>query len=212
MEVIDKWDEKRAPLPRTGYAEVYLVHVEYSTSTTRPPRPRPAAVAGGVPRPARRPSAARPGARPRQGTRRRPPVLVALSRLPRPRLTGLGCGVLVTAVMIGTGWLSRLFGGAPAFYGVVFLLAATAAAVWVRPSDLICAPIAAPIAYAAGVLVAHGMLSLVTELALGAPWLFAGTLVAAAIVTLRLGLLTLRRITARRRAQGSAPERRPAAS
>jgi hypothetical protein len=127
-------------------------------------------------------------------------VLVALARLPRPKLTGLGCGVLATTVMLTAGWLSRLLGGAPALYGVIFLLACVAAAAWVRPADLICAPIAAPIAYAVGLVAGSGLLSLVTELALGAYWLFAGTLLAAGIALYRqLRLIARRLVTARRR-------------
>jgi hypothetical protein len=127
-------------------------------------------------------------------------VLDALSRLPRPRLTGLGCGVLATAVMTAAGWLSRLFGGTPVFYGVVFLLAATAAAAWVRPADLICAPVAAPIAYALGIVTGSGLFSLATELALGAVWLFTGTLLAVTVVLLRQLARVAERL--RRRAAG----------
>ncbi|MDB1086916.1 hypothetical protein PJ985_04975 [Streptomyces sp. ACA25] len=122
---------------------------------------------------------------------------MALSRLPRPRLTGFGCGVLATVVMAAAGWLSGQLGGAPVLYGVLFLLACAAAAVWVRPADLICAPIAAPIAFAVGLLPSAKALTVVTELAMGAPWLFAGTFLATVIVLVRGALQLLRR---RRRA------------
>lgn len=202
---------KRARFYRIGSSRrLTLGDVEHSSSTTHPPRPRPAAVAGGVPRPAGPPAAGprergRPRGRPRPGAARRAPALDALARLPRPRLTGLGCGVLATAVMMAAGWLSRLFGGAPAFYGIVFLLAATAAAAWVRPADLVCAPVAVPIAYAAGLVVTHGLLSLVTELALGAGWLFAGTALATVVVLVRRAAQAVAQVAARR----TAGRRRP---
>ncbi|WP_165986927.1 DUF6542 domain-containing protein, partial [Streptomyces sp. YIM 98790] len=136
--------------------------------------------------------------------RRRPPATGTLarlarlarpSRMPRPRLTGLGCGVLASAAMAAVGWLSKLSGGAPAFYGVMFLAVSTAAALWVRPADLICAPVAAPLAYALGVLATGEGAGVVTYLALHAPWLFAGTLLTLAVVLVR----GVRRAAARRR-------------
>ncbi|MGP3967084.1 DUF6542 domain-containing protein [Streptomyces sp. 6N223] len=129
-----------------------------------------------------------------QPRHRRPPA-----RRPRVRLTGLGCGVLATAVMVAVAWLCELFGGVPTLYGVLFLIMAVAAAIWVRPHDLICAPIAAPIAFAAGLVTTHGLVDAVTELALRAPWLFAGTVTAAGLVLLRRALLLLGTILKRRR-------------
>ncbi|ARQ68837.1 hypothetical protein CAG99_08145 [Streptomyces marincola] len=145
-----------------------------------------------VPRPAGHP-AARPGPRPRR-------------RLPRPRLTGLGCGVLATVTMVAAGRLCHLLGGAPTLYGVVFVAASVAAAVWVRPADLVCAPIAAPIAFAAGLLLSAGPADTVAQLALRAPWVFLGTLAAVAITAVRKGLHLLRRRFGRR---GSGRGRRP---
>ncbi|MDT0265417.1 hypothetical protein RM844_03820 [Streptomyces sp. DSM 44915] len=145
-----------------------------------------------VPRPAgATPSSAR--SRARAGGPRRAPLLVALGRLPRPRLTGLGCGVLAAGSMVLAAWFCELFGGAPTLYGVLFLLAAVAAAGWVRPAELICGPIAAPIAFALGLLATTGPMNTLTELALRAPWLFAGTVVAVWIALVRKGLQLLRR-------------------
>ncbi|SFB89416.1 DUF6542 domain-containing protein [Streptomyces aidingensis] len=115
--------------------------------------------------------------------------------MPRPRLTGLGCGVLACAAMSAAGWLSVLLGGAPACYGVLFLAVGWASALWVRPADLICAPVAAPIAFALGVLATGEGTGVVTYLALHAPWLFAGTLLTLVVVLVR----GVRRAAARRR-------------
>ncbi|MDT0342405.1 DUF6542 domain-containing protein [Streptomyces litchfieldiae] len=138
-----------------------------------------------MPRPA-----GHPPARPRTRQRR---------RLPRPRLTGLGCGVLALAAMTAAAWICELLGGAPTLYGVLFVLSATATAVWVRPADLACAPIAAPISFAGGLLTAAGPTATVTQLALHAPWVFAGTLTAGTIALARRGLELLRRRLRRRR-------------
>ncbi|WP_147450755.1 DUF6542 domain-containing protein [Streptomyces hoynatensis] len=138
----------------------------------------PAAVRATVPRPAGRVRV--PAGRPRP---RR--------RLPRPRLTGLGCGVLALVAMVAAAWFCELLGGVPTLYGVLFVLASTAAAVWVRPADLICAPVAAPLAFAAGLMTTAGPLATVTELALRAPWVFAGTFVAGAVTLARKALLLL---------------------
>lgn len=107
--------------------------------------------------------------------------------------------MLATAAMAAAAWLCGLLGGAPVLYGIVFLLTAGAAAVWVRPVDLVCAPIAAPIAFAAGLAATEGLMGMATELALRAPWLFAGTLIAAVITLLRKAVLLLRQILQRRR-------------
>ncbi|WP_234313661.1 DUF6542 domain-containing protein [Streptomyces sp. NBRC 109706] len=147
-----------------------------------------------------RPAGATPAsARARTGGPRRAPVLVALGRLPRPRLTGLGCGVLATSAMVVAAWFCELLGGAPTLYGVLFVLASVAAAGWVRPAELICGPIAAPIAFAVGLLATSGPMNTVTELALRAPWLFVGTGIALWIVLVRKGLQLLRRRLSRGR-------------
>ncbi|MDT0307752.1 hypothetical protein RM780_12370 [Streptomyces sp. DSM 44917] len=172
--------------------------MEHSTHTIRHPRLSSAGVRTRVPRPAG-PPAARAGAR-----RRR--------RLPRPRLTGLGCGVLALAGMVSWARLCELLGGVPALYGTLFVATAGATALWVRPADLICAPIAAPIAFAAGLITTEGLVATVTELALRAPWLFAGTLLATLIALARKALVLLRRrlAGARRAANaGRTARRRP---
>ncbi|GAB3111591.1 hypothetical protein GCM10027160_12760 [Streptomyces calidiresistens] len=118
---------------------------------------------------------------------------VRTARRPRPVLTGLGCGVLAGAAMLAGGWLSRLVGGAPVLHGLVFLLACATVAVMVRPADLICAPVAAPIAFGLGAVAAGGFDDLLATLALEAPWLFTGTFLAGAIVLARGSARVLRR-------------------
>ncbi|MFR9724287.1 DUF6542 domain-containing protein [Streptomyces sp. MS19] len=139
--------------------------------------------------------------RPAGAVRARPQPGRPARRLPRPRLTGLGCGVLTTLAMVGSAWFCELLGGVPTLYGVLFVVTGTAAAVWVRPADLVFAPVAAPIAFAAGLFTTGGPLDAVTQLALQAPWVFAGTAVAGAIALVRKLLLLLgRRLRDRRRA------------
>lgn len=103
----------------------------------------------------------------------------------RVRLTGMGCGTLATVAMVVLAWPCELLGGAPTLYGVLFVVVSGAAALWVRPSDLICAPIAAPLAFSAGLVATGGLTDSLTELALRAPWLFAGTATAAVVALLR---------------------------
>jgi membrane protein implicated in regulation of membrane protease activity len=106
--------------------------------------------------------------------------------------------VLALATTTTAAWLCELLGGAPTVYGTLFVLSSTATALWVRPADLICAPIAAPISFAGGLLTASGPAATVTELAMRAPWVFAGTLAAVLIALLRKGLEVLRRRLRRR--------------
>ncbi|MEU4969466.1 DUF6542 domain-containing protein [Streptomyces smyrnaeus] len=126
-----------------------------------------------------------------------------------PRLTGLGVGVFASLLMVLLGGLVSLMpGGAPAFYGIGFLLVAMAAAVWVRPAELFAAPVAAPLAYTIGLFFAGGtgdgftgvLQNVFTGLALHAVWLYAGTLAATAIALIRKGVLSLDRRRAWRRA------------
>ncbi|MGW9377952.1 DUF6542 domain-containing protein [Streptomyces albidoflavus] len=149
----------------------------------------------------------RPAARPRDGVR----------RMPRPRLTGLGAGLLSTAAMVVAGAVAWLLpvGAQTVVFGVLFLPVCALTGLWVRPADLAMGPVVVPLAYAVGVLpVAEGggagftgqVMGLVTTLALNAGWLYGGTLVAGVIVTVRKVRL---RSAARRKAR-SAP-RRPAA-
>ncbi|MFE4262691.1 DUF6542 domain-containing protein [Streptomyces sp. NPDC056883] len=128
-------------------------------------------------------------------------------RLPRPRLTGLGGGLFACAAMFLIGGLDWLLFDASLFvYGLLFLPVAAATALWVRPADLITAPITAPIAFAAGVWPVSGgsggfageVMGLVSALSLHAGWLYAGTLVAALIAVVRKAVLIGRRRMPRR--------------
>ncbi|WP_030159608.1 DUF6542 domain-containing protein [Streptomyces sp. NRRL S-244] len=160
----------------------------------QPRRPAPAAQPiGGVP-------AQGGGGRPRPAPAR---------RLPRPRLTGLGGGLFACVAMTlaaGIAWL--LFGGSLLAYGLLFLPVAAATALWVRPADLITAPISAPIAFAAGLWPISGgsggfgaeLMGIVSALSLHAGWLYGGTLVSALIVVVRKAVLISRRRLPRRTA------------
>lgn len=122
------------------------------------------------------------------------PVVIALRRFPNPRLTGLGGGIFGAAVMFLLGcvdWL--LFDGGPLMYGLLFLPVAALTALWVRPADLVTAPISVPISFAVGALPIAGgtggaggrIVAVVTTLALNAGWLYGGTLIAGVIATVR---------------------------
>ncbi|NDZ79817.1 hypothetical protein G3I19_15125 [Streptomyces sp. SID10853] len=122
------------------------------------------------------------------------PVVIALRRFPNPRLTGLGGGIFGAAVMFLLGcvdWL--LFDGGPLMYGLLFLPVAALTALWVRPADLVTAPISVPISFAVGSLPIAGgtggaggrIVAVVTTLALNAGWLYGGTLIAGVIATVR---------------------------
>jgi hypothetical protein len=147
-------------------------------------------------------------------TRRSARALRALARRlreaqrPRPRLTGLGTGVLTTLVTVLAGVLdSALFDGPGVLFGVVFVAVSVAAAVYVRPYDLVAAPVSAPIAFAIGIaltadsgdgsFVGH-LLGLFTGLALMTGWLYTGTVAAAVIVSVRALRLPSRRRRSRR--------------
>ncbi|MEV6956726.1 DUF6542 domain-containing protein [Streptomyces sp. NPDC051183] len=144
---------------------------------------------------------------PEQGAAARRPA--PARRLPRPRLTGLGGGLFACAAMALAGGISWLLFDASLFvYGLLFLPVAAATALWVRPADLITAPISAPIAFAAGVWPVAGgsggfggqLMGLVSALSLHAGWLYAGTLIAALIAVVRKAVLI-----GRRRLPGRAP-------
>lgn len=82
-----------------------------------------------------------------------PPVVLALRRLPQPRLTGLGAGLFASAVMLTLGFLDLLLlDGSPVVYGLLFLPVSALTALWVRTADLVTAPIGVPIAFAVGVV------------------------------------------------------------
>lgn len=129
-------------------------------------------------------------------------------RRPRPRLTGLGTGVLVTLVTVPACAVdAALFDGPGVFFGVAFVAVSATAAVFVRPHDLVAAPVSAPIAFAVGIgltadsgdggLVGH-LLGLFTGLALMTGWLYTGTVLAALIVGVRALRLPSRRRRSRR--------------
>ncbi|MBB4157351.1 DUF6542 domain-containing protein [Streptomyces cinereoruber] len=123
-----------------------------------------------------------------------PPVVLALRRLPSPRLTGLGAGLFASAVMLTIGFLDLLLlDGSPVVYGLLFLPVSALTALWVRTADLVTAPIGVPIAFAVGVLPIAGgtgglggqAMAVVTALAVHAGWLYGGTLVAGIIASVR---------------------------
>ncbi|MET9360209.1 DUF6542 domain-containing protein [Streptomyces sp. NPDC006632] len=147
-------------------------------------------------------------------TRPVPPVVLALRRLPSPRLTGLGGGLLAAALMFALGGLDwLLLDGSPAVYGVLFLMVSAVTAFWVRPADLVTAPICVPIAFAVGIVPIAGgaggfggqTMAVVTALALHAGWLYAGTLVAGVIATVRRVRLMRSRRTLKKSGSGSGP-------
>ncbi|MFI9205333.1 DUF6542 domain-containing protein [Streptomyces sp. NPDC053048] len=172
-----------------------------------------------VPRPAV-PVGQRRADAPRRPRPRRPaPPLVR--RLPAPRLTGLGSGLLTTLAMLGVGALDAwALGGSARVYGVFFVLASAACALWVRPAELMTAPVSVPIAYAIGAVpVSDGtggfgsrVMSLVTMLSLNAGWLYSGTLLAALIALVRRIVLIRLRRRARKRQRPSRPPRSPRCS
>lgn len=139
------------------------------------------------------------------------PLYRVLRRMPNPRLTGLGSGLFCTAAMfVLASLLWLLFGSSAVAYGVLFLPVTVLTALWVRPADLVTAPIAVPIAFAVGLIPISGgnggfgghFMGLITSLALHAGWLYAGTLAAGLIVAVRrIKLMAQRR---RARAAGAA--------
>lgn len=155
----------------------------------------------GTKRPVRRPPTVPPARAPR------PARPASVRRLPRPRLTGLGGGLFACAAMVlvaGVDWL--LFGSSLFAYGLLFLPVAAATALWVRPADLITAPVSVPIAFAVGVWPVSGgsggfggeLMGIVSALSLHAGWLYAGTVIAALIVLVRKAVLIGKRRLPRR--------------
>jgi len=122
------------------------------------------------------------------------PVVLALRRLPNPRLTGLGAGLFGAATMLVLGsldWL--LLDGSAMVYGLLFLPVSALTALWVREADLVMAPIIVPIAFAVGIVPISGgdggfggqTMAVVTALAVHAGWLYGGTLIAGLITCVR---------------------------
>ncbi|MGW1889736.1 DUF6542 domain-containing protein [Streptomyces sp. NPDC002004] len=140
----------------------------------------------------------------------------AVRAVPNPRLTGLGVGLFCSALMFLLGAADQaLLDGAIAVYGVLFLLVSALTAHWVRPADLVTAPVAVPIAFAVGLLpLAEGeggigaqAMALFTALAVHAGWLYGGTLVAGVITTVRKVRLMARK-RQQRAGQGPRPRQR----
>lgn len=146
------------------------------------------------------------------------PTLSAFARVVRfpqvqPKLTGLGSGVLTVVVTLAGGALDALlFDGPGVLFGLLFIAVCVTSAVYVRPYDLVAAPIGAPIAFATAIaltgddngggFVGH-LLGMFTGLALLTGWLYTGTLLAAVIV----GVRALRRSWRRRRSPRCSAER-----
>ncbi|WP_234432804.1 DUF6542 domain-containing protein [Streptomyces sp. NRRL S-1824] len=152
-------------------------------------------------------------------TRRVPPLLLALRRLPNPRLTGIGAGLFAAAVMFALACLDwLLFDGSSILYGVLFLPVSALTALWVRPADLVTAPIIVPIAFAVGVIPIAGgtggfggqTMAVVTALAVHAGWLYGGTLIAGLIASVRkVRLMRQRRRRMRSATKTARSARRP---
>ncbi|MBD2833653.1 DUF6542 domain-containing protein [Streptomyces sp. NPDC053741] len=137
-----------------------------------------------------------PAAAPYRGSRPGgvPPVVLALRRFPDPRLTGIGAGLFAVLTMFLLACADQLLlGGSEIVYGVLFLPVSALTALWVRPADLVTAPIIVPIAFAVGVIPVAGgtggfggqAMAVVTALAVHAGWLYGGTLVAGLIASVR---------------------------
>nr|WP_237305427.1 DUF6542 domain-containing protein [Streptomyces sp. SAT1] len=158
----------------------------------RPHAPRPERTGGRGPGPAAR--APRPTAGP--GLRGPAALVRRLRQSPNPRLTGLGGGLFCGAAMLVLGCLDALLlGGSPAVYGVLFLPVCVLTALWMRPGDVLTAPVVAPLGFTVGLLpVADGdsgvlgtLVGLVTGLATQALWLYGGTLLAGVVALVRRG-------------------------
>ncbi|WP_299533072.1 DUF6542 domain-containing protein [uncultured Streptomyces sp.] len=122
------------------------------------------------------------------------PLAPLLRRFPNPRLTGIGAGLFAATAMFLLGCVDHLlFDDAPLVLGLMFLPVCALTALWVRPADLVTAPIGVPIAFAVGVVPIAGgsgglggqTMAVVTALAVHAGWLYGGTLVAGLIATVR---------------------------
>lgn len=146
-----------------------------------------------------------------------PPIVLALRRLPKPRLTGLGGGLFGAATMLVLGCLDwLLLGGSAVVYGVLFLPVAALTALWVREADLVAAPISVPIAFAIGIVPVSGgeggfggqVMAVVTALAVHAGWLYGGTLIAGLITCVRKVRMMSRRQRRNNRPGGPGSARR----
>lgn len=180
-------------------------------ATNRPTDPR----TGTHPAP-NRPTEPRTGTHP--ATNRPTGSRPAGKRRPRPRLTGLGAGTLIMVMTVGSAAIdAMLFHGPGLFFGVVFVAVSVVGAVYVRPYDLVAAPVAAPIAFAVAIALTAGsgtdglaghVLGVFTALALMTGWLYTGTVAAALIVAVRAVRLPWRRRRSPR-CSGAPRERSP---
>ncbi|MFC8896026.1 DUF6542 domain-containing protein [Streptomyces cinereoruber] len=175
---------------RTGRPPGGGARVERASAPGTPDR----TAGGAVRRTTGRTTSRAPGRTTAPARRPVPPVVLALRRLPSPRLTGLGAGLFASAVMLAIGFLDLLLlDGSPVVYGLLFLPVSALTALWVRTADLVTAPIGVPIAFAVGVLPIAGgtgglggqAMAVVTALAVHAGWLYGGTLVAGIIASVR---------------------------
>ncbi|MFD9428770.1 MULTISPECIES: DUF6542 domain-containing protein [unclassified Streptomyces] len=123
-----------------------------------------------------------------------PPVVLALRRFPNPRLTGIGAGLFAALTMFVLACVDRLLlDSSEVVYGLLFLPVSALTALWVRPADLVTAPISVPIAFAVGVIPISGgsgglggqTMAVITALAVHAGWLYGGTLIAGSIASVR---------------------------
>ncbi|MBD3933595.1 hypothetical protein IF129_18800 [Streptomyces chumphonensis] len=137
-----------------------------------------------------------------------------MTRLAALRLTALGGGLLtITAMVLLAGLARLLLDASTAVYGGCFLVVGLASVVWVRPADVFTAPVVAPIAYAAGLVLLTGgsggggfgerVMTVVTALAVEAAWVYGGTLATALAALARRATLA----AAKRRAREAAARR-----
>ncbi|MFI6942032.1 DUF6542 domain-containing protein [Streptomyces sp. NPDC050418] len=200
--------QRTRPVPGydAGYPEAAL-----------PPQAAPSEARTRAAAPARARTAAPPAARAVRGTvlavRR---AVTAVRTMPNPRLTGLGAGLFASLVLLCVAGVDRLLlDGSGTLYGFLFLPVSALAALWVRPADLVTAPVAVPIAFAVGLLPIAGgsggfggqLMGLLTALALNAGWLYGGTLIAGVISTVRK-IRDMKRRRAQRALQHRPPRRR----
>jgi hypothetical protein len=193
VELFAKVGQSACPDPDSSPLATYVGRVEQPRTSHPQPRQRPQgplAPQGAV---AERPPAVY-GLGPARSGRTVPPLVLALRRLPAPRLTGLGAGLFAVVVMLALGSLIQLLlDGSAVAYGVVFLPVCALTALWVSEADLVTAPISVPIAFAVGIVpISDGVgglgsqvMAVVTALAVHAGWLYGGTLVAGVITCVR---------------------------
>lgn len=188
-----KVGQSACPTPERGCLATYVVRVEQPR--TRPPQRRQPQQAPLSPQATLDKAAAvYPVIPPGSRTGTVAPVVLALRRFPNPRLTGIGAGLFAALTMFVLACLDRLLlDSSEVVYGLLFLPVSALTALWVRPADLVTAPISVPIAFAIGVIPVSGgtsgfggqTMAVITALAVHAGWLYGGTLIAGLIATVR---------------------------